>query len=151
MSSLKAGLETRDLRFKAATILIGVPLLALTYSAYEIWTFAGTQTLDGQSRIQDSFARETVFARLALGTLGLVVLLFPFRGGQRWGWVALTLLLFLYIAPVFAIPVVGPFLGLQAITEAIREPGLGRLVVISMVLTVSMALGLVISVKRFVD
>jgi hypothetical protein len=65
-----------------------------------------------------SYDHADALARVALGGVGLLVLCFPFRRGQTWGWLALASVLGLYLLPVFVLPLGFP--RWPVILEAVR-------------------------------
>jgi cell division protein FtsW (lipid II flippase) len=58
----------------------------------------------------ENFAHEAGFGRLAISIIALLILLIPYRRGERWAFAALTIPAVVYYVPVFlfgAIPNLG--------------------------------------------
>lgn len=143
--------NSKELRTKIAILMMGVPLAALLFSAYHLWAFANVPIEQGRLLVRDSLARESGFARLAFGFVGIFVLLTSFRQRQKWAWLTLAAMFLFYMFPVFVYPILVPFPGWMALWTGVNEPGLGRATLVSLVFSLSMALGLVLSLNHLFD
>jgi hypothetical protein len=101
---------------RVSLALIAVPLLAVLYTSFDMILFVQPErkaiaagTLQYMFSYEN-YVHEGGFARLTLAMIGLLILFFPYRGGERWAFAALFILLFAYEIPVFffgSIPTLG--------------------------------------------
>jgi hypothetical protein len=87
---------------------------------------------------------EAGYARIAIGLIGLLLLTFPFREGDRSSWVGLAII-FLYQIPVFLLPIPG----WRELREDMLNPAVPRVLLLNLILPVMYFLGLVVSLPGF--
>jgi hypothetical protein len=97
-------------------VLIAISLTLPFWSALYLIPFVQperAQIASGELHLMfsyENFVHEAGFGRLAISTIALLILLFPYRKGERWAFAALAILALIYYVPVFlfgAIPNLG--------------------------------------------
>jgi len=99
----------------------------------------------------ENYVHEAGFARLTLAVIGLLVLLVPYRKGERWALTAICILIFAYQIPVFlfgAIPNLGAWPIFRNLPE-LGSTGPGLTALYSYSLIALSVLGLALSLTRF--
>ena len=136
-------------------VLLGVPLLALIASSIGMVKYIqeDVRALATQHLLQYPFLceitiHEAGYARIALGLIGLVLLLFPFRKGDRSAWLALAIIL-LYQIKVFILPTGQGVPSWQLLKEIVTRPELPRMLVLNLVFPTMFLLGFIISLPSF--
>jgi hypothetical protein len=131
--------------------LCGVPLLALGISSASMINYAqeDVRSLASEHALKYPFLseisiHEAGYARLAFGLIGLVLLTFPFRKGDRSSWVALAII-FLYQIPVFLLPVPG----WRELREDMVNPAVPRVLLLNLIFPLMYFLGLAVSLPGF--
>lgn len=119
---------------RLTAVLICVPLVVLLYSAHPMITFSQEEDRRQiyerkirQLEIYEPIVHEAGFARATVAVIGMLLVFIPFRRGQPWSWLALLILMSLYLVPTFVLPFLLPFRGWHVLYEGIRTPGLARL------------------------
>lgn len=138
-----------------SSALISCALAALAASgatmiSYVQWDVrsASMRHAPGAHFIFENVIHEAGFARLAVAMLGLLVVIFPFRRGERWAWLALAALLGGYLVPVFVLP--APLPRWAELTAALRQAGPARMALPDLVFPFLFLLGLLVSLPSFV-
>jgi hypothetical protein len=99
----------------------------------------------------ENFVHEAGFGRLAISIIALLILLIPYRRGERWAFAALVVLAVAYYVPVFLFGAI-PNLGAWPVFRNLAQPRAGNLARESwsvFLLTASMIVGLAISALVF--
>ena len=101
---------------RISIVLIAVPLVATLWSSYWMIPFVQPERTEAAATTHyvffsyENFVHEAGIARLTIALIGLLILLIPYRKGERWALAALFVLIFVYEVPVFvfgAIPNLG--------------------------------------------
>jgi len=83
---------------RVSLFLIAIPLAKLLWSS--IWMVIYDGSLQARRVYDDeNWIHEVGYARLTIAILSLLILLIPFRKGERWSFVALAVLMICYILP----------------------------------------------------
>ena len=138
-------------RLYASIVLIGSNFFFLALSGFPMLTFVQEhERAQHAGVIYEQFVREAGYARLAIGAIGILILLFPFRKGARWSWFALAILLLVYWLPAFTIPMFMPFMGWHIFWEGLVRPGEST-IFFNLHLPTLGVIGLLLSLPHFVQ
>jgi len=74
----------------------------------------------------ENSAHETGFGRLAISIISLLILLIPYRRGERWAYAALVIFAVVYYVPVFLFGAL-PTLGTWPVFRSLPQPRSGNL------------------------
>jgi len=136
-------------------VLLGIPLVAVMISGIPMLKYIqqDVRTLATEHLLQYPFLceisiHEAGYARMALGLIGLVLLLFPFRKGDRSAWLALAVIL-LYQIQVFIFLGRSGLPSWQEFRELLTGSLLPRALVLDYVFPVMFFLGFIISLPGF--
>ncbi len=143
--------------FRIAMGLLTIPLVALIVSSagmvnfvqYDIRSLV-EQHLVKYPFICESAIHEAGYGRIALGSVGLLILFIPFRQRLPWAWTSLAIL-FLYHLPVFVFPP-GTHLppGWHALKEMMLRPEF-RMMLLNLLFPAFLIVGLTISLPSFLS
>jgi len=101
---------------RVSLALIAIPLVVTLWTSPDMIFFVQPERAEiaaGTLRYMfsyENFVHEAGFSRIALSSMGLLILFIPYRKGERWALAALAILIFLYQIPVFflgSIPTLG--------------------------------------------
>jgi hypothetical protein len=125
--------------------LIGLPLLGVALSSF--WVIRDVnRSLGGGEKIA---FHEVGYARLALGVLGLLILVFPFRNHRRWSWFALLLFEMLYLIPSWVLPFGSAYSDFLGLIAKVGGSELARIALENLAAAVCMLTGLALSFGQF--
>ncbi len=140
---------------RVSTALLAIPLVALLLSSAGMVSYvqedvrsAAVQQALKYPLLCEFSIHEAGFARIALGGLGLFVLLIPYRKGEFWAWFSLLILL-MYQLAVFAFPARTSLLGWDDLRRALVRPELPRSMLLNLAFPGLMLLGLGMSLPSF--
>ena len=142
--------------FSIGAGLICISFVALLISSIGMvgYVQADVRSLAAQRSLAYPFVcefsiHEAGYGRIVLGTLGILILLIPFRRLELWAWVCLSIMFFVYFIPVFLFPPGTSFPAAHDLWRGVSHPGLPRLMLLNALFPVLMILGLSASLPSF--
>ena len=142
---------------RISLILIAIPLAATLWSSHWMIPFVQPERAEIRAGTlhymfsYENFVHEDGFARLTLSIIGLLIVLIPYRRGERWALAALVTLLFCYQLPVFlfgSIPNLGTWPIFRKLPEP-RSPSLAMMMVYVYLMPALTFAGLALALPRF--
>jgi hypothetical protein len=137
--------------------LIAISLALPLWSAFSLIPFAQperAQIAAGQLNYMfsyENFVHEAGFGRFVISIIALLILLIPYRRGERWAFAALVILAVAYYVPVFLFGAI-PNLGSWHVFRNLPQPTVTNLAWqywSSLSLTTFLVVGLAMSVPLF--
>lgn len=112
---------------RLSVVLIAISLALPLWSALYLIPFAQPERIQiaaGELHSMFSYenlAHEAGFGRLTISMIALLILLIPFRKGERWAFAALVILAVAYYVPVFLFGAI-PNLGSWPVFRSLPQP-----------------------------
>ena len=112
---------------RLSVVLIAISLALPLWSALYLIPFAQPEraqiAVDEPHSMfsYENLAHEAGFGRLAISMIALLILLIPFRKGERWAFAALVILAVAYYVPVFLFGAI-PNLGSWPVFRSLPQP-----------------------------
>jgi hypothetical protein len=123
-------------------------LLAVNF-AFLLWSgfpLIGYSEARRGGETQVLIIHEAGYARLAIAVVGLLILLVPFRRRQFWAWLALLVLVVLYLLPASHVgPALFSYTRLRGLVRLRQTSSLARVLLTNLALLVSALVGLALS------
>jgi hypothetical protein len=135
--------------------LIAVSLVALIVSSAHMVNYVqyDVRSLSDQHLLKFPFIceqsiREGGFSRIALGSLGLLILAIPFRRRELWAWISLAIIFLHHLRVFVLLPETYRLPTWYDVKELALQPGL-RILLFNLLFPALLLIGLAISLPSF--